>query len=132
MIFYSLKNSKLDMNKKLLYNLIKILFIILIFLLTFIDITRGQTISFEIIQPESSPKTGLDLPKGTEGNNHIYDMDGDGDLDFLYLASSPGGMVELIAFLNDGQGNYERVDQDHNFEFNQPTNYPIVRNGPKC
>ncbi len=98
-------------------------------IIPFVGEAEYANVSFELVQPAGSPKIGLDLPKGIRGNNHIYDMDGDGDQDVLYFAVSPGGEYKLLAYLNDGAGNYSRVDQEHDFEFDVRINLPIVRIG---
>ncbi len=71
------------------------------------DALSTDDITFELIQPSTSPVIDLDLPKGTAGENLIYDMDGDGDNDFLFFAVGPTGGYKYIAYLNDGKNHYE-------------------------
>lgn len=90
--------------------------------------TKGPDDSiFELIQPATSPVIGLDLPKGTNGENLIYDMDGDGDNDFLFFAVGPAGGYQYIAYLNDGENHYQRMDLSYDFGVSSAATRPIIR-----
>ncbi|MCE7996903.1 MAG: hypothetical protein HEP71_33385, partial [Roseivirga sp.] len=96
------------------------------------DETNSETPSqdkttFELIQPASSPVTDLDLAKGTHGENLIYDMDGDGDNDFLFFAVGPAGGYQYMAYINDGRNHYQRMDLTQDFGVSGSVIRPIIQ-----
>ncbi|MEH0157413.1 FG-GAP-like repeat-containing protein [Limibacter armeniacum] len=97
-------------------------------IIPYVEASEYADVKFELLQPTSSPKVGLDILKGNQGQHHIYDMDGDGDQDVLYFAISPSEGYQVIAYLNDGKNNYRKVEQEHNFVFDSSTQFPVVLN----
>lgn len=99
-------------------------------LLTMANFCFSQTdVSFELIQPASSPAIDLDLVKGSKlGGNQIYDMDGDGDNDFLFYAASAGFPdYHFIAYINDGENHYRRIEMEAEPGISGLATEPIVR-----
>ncbi|GEM_PF-5541965 len=89
--------------------------------------SRLDDVTYELIQPSTSPIIGLDLPKGTQGENLIYDMDGDGDNDFLFFAVGPAGRYQYIAYINDGKNHFQRVDLTQDFGVSSSVSRPIIQ-----
>ena len=90
-------------------------------------IPRLDDITFEVIQPAASPVIDLDLFKGDLGENMIYDMDGDGDIDFLSFVRKRDSRYQYVAYLNDGYQHYAPMDLTHDFGFSPSVQRPLIR-----
>lgn len=68
-------------------------------------------INYQLVQSDTVPQIQLDIPFSTNGESQIYDIDGDGDTDFLFLALNDDGITEVISYLNNGEGVYHPIQQ---------------------
>ena len=79
-----------------------------------INLTINQAIAkvdrlnqlFELVQPDGSPEAYNDFDLSRDGNGVFYDMDGDGDTDYLQYGYFARGNRLATVYLNDGTGQY--------------------------
>ena len=86
-----------------------------------------STIGYELTLPKGSPQIHSDFEVTRGTGSTIYDMDGDGDNDFLMFGQNSQTDTKIISYLNQGDGKFTRVD--HDLSFPKQTFRPIVKNG---
>lgn len=70
-------------------------------------------VAFELVLPTGVPQIQADFQKIRYGESTIYDMDGDGDNDYLLLGETTSGQFVAVSYLNEGEGRFSRVIHDH-------------------
>ena len=89
--------------------------------------TPATKISFQPILKEDTPQIQTDFGFSEAGSSAIYDMDGDGDNDYLLI--SYFGYYKTIGFLNDGNGAFTKIQHDIEFNVGTAEIYPDLLHG---
>ncbi len=84
-------------------------------------------IGYELIQPDTTPQLGCDFFPVTTGGSQVFDIDGDGDNDYLCVGKINNSTSHVMGYINQGNGIF--TWEDYHITLNKSYPRPTVLHG---